>query len=89
MIRALVVSTIFMAVVPAVPAQTQPQAAPQAKPSAHAQKDIARHRAMALAHENAARCLEAGTPEERCQERLRQECKGLAIGKYCGMRHEH
>jgi hypothetical protein len=64
-------------------------ASPPAKPSSHVQQDIERHRAMALAHENAARCLEAGTPEAQCQERLRNECKGLAIGKYCGMRHEH
>lgn len=64
-------------------------ASPPPKPSPHVQQDIERHRAMALAHENAARCLEAGTPETACQERLRNECKGLAIGKYCGMRHEH
>ncbi len=71
------------------PAPAPTQATPPAKLSAHVQKDIARHRAMALAHENAARCLEGGTAEAQCQERLRQECKGLAIGKYCGMRHEH
>lgn len=64
-------------------------AAPAPNLSAHVKKDIERHRAMALAHENAARCLEAGTPEKECQERLRDECKGLAIGRYCGMRHEH
>lgn len=61
----------------------------QAKLPEHARKDIERHRAMAAAHENAARCLESGRPEQECQERLRTECKGLAIGRYCGMRHEH
>ena len=61
----------------------------QPKVSEHVRKDIERHRAMAAAHENAARCLEAGKPEQECQERLRTECKGLALGRYCGMRHEH
>lgn len=61
----------------------------QAKPGEHTRKDVERHRAMAAAHENAARCLAAGRPEQECQERLRAECKGLAIGRYCGMRHEH
>jgi hypothetical protein len=52
-------------------------------------EDIRRHRAMAAAHEAAAKCLEAGKPEKDCLERLRQDCKGLGIGKYCGMRHQH
>ena len=52
-------------------------------------KDIQRHRAMALAHEAAARCLESGQQPERCQQELQAACKGLAIGKYCGMRHAH
>jgi hypothetical protein len=63
------------------------QAAP--KPSEHVRKDIERHRAMAVAHEAAARCLEAGKAEEQCLKDLQVACKGLAIGKYCGMRHEH
>lgn len=57
--------------------------------SEHVRKDITRHRAMAAAHEAAARCLEAGKPEEQCQKELQQSCQGLAIGKYCGMKHEH
>lgn len=57
--------------------------------SDHAKKDIQRHRAMAAAHEGAARCLEGGRSEEQCQKELQAACKGLAIGKYCGMRHEH
>lgn len=89
MLRVWIVVLIAAGVVSAAHAQSPAPPPPAPKPSAHALKDIARHRAMALAHENAARCLEAGTPEEQCQERLRQECKGLAIGRYCGMRHEH
>ncbi len=51
--------------------------------------DIARHRAMAAAHEAAAKCLESGKKEDVCQKELQAACKGLAIGKYCGMKHEH
>jgi len=57
--------------------------------TADAKKDIQRHRAIAAAHENAAKCLETGQPEEACHKALQAACKGLAIGKYCGMRHEH
>jgi len=52
-------------------------------------KDIERHRQMAAAHEQAARCLASGQKAEDCQKALQAACKGLAIGKYCGMRHEH
>ena len=52
-------------------------------------KDIAAHRQLALAHENAAKCLEAGKPEKVCHEQLQKDCKGTGIGKYCGMRHKH
>ena len=52
-------------------------------------EDIARHRAMAAAHEGAAKCLEAGKKEEVCEQELRTACKGLAIGKFCGMKHQH
>jgi hypothetical protein len=53
------------------------------------QQDITRHRAMAAAHEGAAKCFEAGKKEEACMKELQAACKGLAIGKYCGMKHEH
>lgn len=53
------------------------------------QADIARHQAMAAAHQGAAQCLAAGKGHEACQKELLQACKGLAIGKYCGMRHGH
>jgi Ni/Co efflux regulator RcnB len=66
-----------------------PATKPAAAPSEHVKKDITRHRAMAQAHEAAARCLEAGKSEDSCVKELQASCKGLAIGKYCGMRHEH
>ena len=52
-------------------------------------EDIAKHRAMASAHEAAAKCLEAGKKEDVCMKELQTACKGLAIGKFCGMKHEH
>lgn len=52
-------------------------------------EDIQRHRAMAAAHEGAAKCLESGKKEDVCMKELLAACKGLAIGKYCGMRHAH
>ena len=65
-------------------------AAPESsKGDVHRSEDIARHRQMAKAHEDAARCLEAGTAEKQCHERLREACKGIAVGQYCGMRHAH
>ncbi len=63
---------------------------------AHAQEsdkekkeDIQRHRAMAVAHESAAKCLEAGKKEDLCVKELQAACKGLAVGKYCGLKHAH
>lgn len=52
-------------------------------------QDIQRHRAIAAAHEAAAKCLESGKKEDVCTRELQTACKGLAIGKYCGMKHEH
>jgi uncharacterized protein YgiB involved in biofilm formation len=52
-------------------------------------QDIQRHRAMAAAHEAAAQCLASGKKHDVCQKELQAACKGLAIGKYCGMKHEH
>lgn len=74
----------------AVSAQTTPAAPkPAAAVAEHVKKDIERHRAMSQAHEGAAKCLESGRSEEICLKALQAACKGLAIGKYCGMRHEH
>ena len=55
----------------------------------HVKEDIVRHRAMAAAHEAAAKCLESGKKPEVCLGELQASCKGLGIGKYCGMKHEH
>jgi hypothetical protein len=52
-------------------------------------EDVVRHRAMAAAHEAAAKCLESGKKPDACIKELQAACKGLAIGKYCGMKHEH
>ena len=52
-------------------------------------EDITRHRAMAAAHEGAAKCLKSGKKPEMCEKELQAACKGLAIGKYCGMKHGH
>jgi hypothetical protein len=54
-----------------------------------AKEDIAAHRIIAAAHEKAARCLESGKSEKECHAPLATECKAVAIGKYCGMRHRH
>ena len=63
---------------------------------AHAQEsekekkeDIQRHRAMAVAHESAAKCLESEKKEDLCVKELQAACKGLAVGKYCGLKHVH
>jgi hypothetical protein len=52
-------------------------------------EDIQRHRAMASAHEAAAKCIEAGKKADVCVKELQAACKGLAVGKYCGMKHVH
>ena len=57
--------------------------------AAHDKEDVAAHRTIAAAHEAAAKCLESGKPEKECQAQLARDCKNLAIGKYCGMRHRH
>ncbi|WP_180319446.1 hypothetical protein [Delftia acidovorans] len=67
-------------------AKTQGASAPL---DAHARADMERHRAMAKAHEAAAQCLAAGRDHEQCQKQLQADCKGLALGKFCGMRHAH
>ena len=71
------------------PTSKNPAAPKSSKEDVHRTEDIARHRQMAKAHEEAARCLEAGTTEKQCHEQLREACKGIAVGQYCGMRHAH
>jgi hypothetical protein len=57
--------------------------------AAEVKKDIERHKAMAAAHTSAAQCLESGKKYDECMKQLQTACKGLGIGKHCGMRHEH
>ena len=63
--------------------------AAEVKLDKEALQDIARHRAIAAAHEGAAKCLESGKKDAVCEKELQAACKGLAIGKFCGMKHEH
>lgn len=77
------VPVMLAGMIVAVPLFAQPHGEKERK------EDIRRHRAMAAAHEAAAKCFEAGKSEKECLEKLRQDCKGLGIGKYCGMRHQH
>ena len=56
---------------------------------AHVKQDVADHLAMAEAHLNAAKCLESGKAEKECHAQLAKDCKGLGIGKICGMKHRH
>ena len=56
---------------------------------ADTKQDVAKHRAIAAAHEAAAKCRESGKDEDLCNKELQAACKGLAIGKFCGMKHEH
>lgn len=70
-------------------AKAQATAARAAAPDAHTRADIERHRAMAKAHEAAAQCLANGGEHEKCEKQLQTDCKGLALGKFCGMRHAH
>lgn len=52
-------------------------------------REIAQHRAIAAAHEAAAKCMESGKEEEFCNAELSKACVGIAIGKLCGMKHTH
>ena len=82
-----------LAIAVALPAAAQPKTDSKptdSKPTdAHRRDDVTRHRAIAAAHEAAARCLESGQKESTCHEALRKACEGLAVGRYCGMKHVH
>jgi hypothetical protein len=54
-----------------------------------AARHIADHQTMVKAHTNAAACLTAGKPHGECEKALKQDCGGVGVGKYCGMRHAH
>jgi len=49
--------------------------------------DIAKHEAIAAAHTAAAQCLREGKPDAECEGALLGACKGIAFGKFCGMKH--
>jgi len=68
---------------------TTVHAAEKKTDAAHAKQAAVDHRGMADAHLNAAKCLESGKSEKECHAQLAKDCKGLGIGKYCGMRHKH
>jgi len=84
----VMVAILALAVAMPVSAQAQ-QKGEKPHSAAEIKKDIADHRAMAEAHLNAAKCLEGGKSEKECHAQLAKDCKGLAIGKYCGMKHRH
>jgi hypothetical protein len=56
---------------------------------AHVKAAIEQHKAIAAAHHAAAQCLASGKDEEACHAELAAACKGIAIGKLCGMKHTH
>lgn len=85
-IAAVIGAVLMMAAV--LPASAQ-EPKKKTHGTAEAQKDIANHRAMAEAHLQAAKCFESGKSEKECHGQLAKDCKGLAIGKYCGMQHRH
>ena len=70
------------------PADAKAQGGP-VQLDAHARADMERHRSMAKAHEATAQCLAAGRDHAQCHKQLQADCKGLALGKFCGMRHAH
>ncbi len=70
-----------------VPAKPASSAVDPALEAAHTKEDVRRHRIIAAAHEAAAKCQESGTDEEICDAELQKACKGIAYGKYCGMKH--
>lgn len=84
-----IVAIAVLAMMAVLPAQAQDSRKEKPHGAAEIRKDIADHQAMAEAHLNAARCFESGKPEKECHAQLAKDCKGLAIGKYCGMQHRH
>ena len=85
------ISILAATLLMAMSASAQDSAKKGEKPhsAAEVQKDVLDHRAMADAHLTAAKCLEAGKGEKECHAQLAKDCKGLGIGKLCGMRHKH
>ena len=91
---ALIVLSLIPALAAAADATgTAPAAKPArsavdpAKEAEHTKEDVKRHRTIAAAHEAAAKCQESGKDEDFCMAELAKACKGIAYGKYCGMKH--
>lgn len=80
--------TGLMLVTPAI-AQDKSKKGEKPHSAAEVQKDVQDHLAMADAHTAAAKCLQAGKGEKECHAQLAKDCKGLGIGKVCGMKHKH
>lgn len=91
MLTALVVGTVagLPGPVRAQASRSASAADPKGADAQHRRDDVARHRTMATAHEAAARCLESGQKEPACHDALRKACEGVAVGRYCGMKHVH
>ena len=95
--RQILFALMLFAMVPAAIAADAPATKAPAKPAAtkvdpaleaaHTKEDVRRHRIIAAAHEAAAKCQESGKDEEICDAELQKACKGIAYGKYCGMKH--
>jgi Ni/Co efflux regulator RcnB len=85
------ITLLAAALFAATPALSQDKSKKGEKPhtAAEEQKDIQDHRAMAEAHTAAAKCLQSGKGEKVCHDQLAKDCKGLGIGKLCGMKHHH
>lgn len=84
---AIVLSLLALVASPAFAQAVPDKAAPRGGHSV--KNDILDHRVMAQAHEAAAKCLESGKPEKDCHAQLAKDCRGVGIGKVCGMKHKH
>ena len=51
-------------------------------------EDALRHRALAQAQELSAQCFADHKSKDDCITLMKQQCSGLAIGKFCGLREE-
>ena len=83
----LLAPAVLAAALGVTPAIAQSQA--EKKKHDPSAEDIMDHRTMAEAHRKAAECLEAKKPEKECRAQLTKDCKGVAIGKHCGMKDRH
>lgn len=55
--------------------------------SRETQDDIAKHQRISAAHAEASKCLASGKSDAECEGALLNACKGIAFGKFCGMKH--